>query len=99
MVSTGIRDLKNRLSWYIRRLTTEKRIVITDRGRAVAELRLPEETSDDPAEERYAALVAEGTIRPPRSKGDPLEDWPSVAELHLPPGTAQSLVDEDRADR
>jgi antitoxin (DNA-binding transcriptional repressor) of toxin-antitoxin stability system len=99
MVSAGIRDLKNRLSWYIRRLAAEKRIVITDRGHAVAELRLPETPTDDARAERYAALVANGTIRPAARRGDPLEDWPSAAELHLAPGTARSLIDEDRGDR
>ncbi|HSY83065.1 MAG TPA: hypothetical protein VK807_14955 [Gemmatimonadaceae bacterium] len=100
MISTGIRDLKNNLSRYIRRLKVEKRIVVTDRGAAVAELRLPEEDRDDdlPAD-HYAVLVASGVIRPAFYRGDPLADWPSAEELSLPAGTVVKLIDEDRGDR
>lgn len=97
MISAGIRDLKNNLSRYIRRLEVEKRIVVTDRGEAVAELRLPETPTTD--SQRYAELVAAGLIRPAIDTGDPLADWPSPEELSLPPGTATALIDEDRDDR
>lgn len=99
MVSTGIRDFKNNLSRYIRRLQVEKRIVVTDRGEVVAELRLPEANSADPHIQRYAELVAIGVIRPALDDGDPLADWPSAKQLSLPRGTASALIDEDRGDR
>jgi antitoxin (DNA-binding transcriptional repressor) of toxin-antitoxin stability system len=99
VISTGIRDLKNNLSRYIRRLKVEKRIVVTDRGAAVAELRLPEESREDPLTGHYAALVAAGVIRPATHRGDPLADWPSSEELSLPAGTVTQLIDEDRGDR
>jgi antitoxin (DNA-binding transcriptional repressor) of toxin-antitoxin stability system len=100
MISAGIRDLKNNLSRYISRLRSEKRIVVTDRGRAVAELRLPEEQSHgDLAAGRYAELIATGVIRPAQDNGDPLADWPAPNELELPPGTVTRLIDEDRGDR
>jgi len=99
MVSTGIRDLKNNLSRYIRRLKVERRIVVTDRGAVVAELRLPEESRGDRLASRYAELVAAGVICPAVDRGDPLADWPSSAELSLPTGTVAELIDEDRADR
>jgi antitoxin (DNA-binding transcriptional repressor) of toxin-antitoxin stability system len=98
MVSTGIRDLKNNLSQYIRRLKVEKRIVVTDRGEAVAELRLPEPEAADPQLRRYAELIAAGVIRPALD-GDPLADWPTAKQLSLPPGTASALINEDRGDR
>jgi antitoxin (DNA-binding transcriptional repressor) of toxin-antitoxin stability system len=99
MISTGIRDLKNNLSRYIRRLGVEKRIVVTDHGTVVAELRLPDPQSEDPRADRYAALVAAGVVHPATDAGDPLADWPSPNELSLPPGTVTALIDEDRADR
>ncbi len=99
MISTGIRDLKNNLSRYIRRLGVEKRIVVTDRGEAVAELRLPEAHRGDPRVQRYAELVAAGIVRPAIDTGDPLADWPSPEELSLPAGTVTALIDEDRDDR
>jgi antitoxin (DNA-binding transcriptional repressor) of toxin-antitoxin stability system len=99
MMSTGIRDLKNNLSRYIRRLAVEKRIMVTDRGEAVAELRLPERHRDDPRTHRYAELIAAGLVQPAIDNGDPLADWPSPSELSLPAGTVNALIDEDRADR
>jgi antitoxin (DNA-binding transcriptional repressor) of toxin-antitoxin stability system len=97
MISTGIRDLKNNLSRYIRRLAITKRIVVTDRGRVVAELRLPEESqSERPPRKRYDDLVAAGIVRPAREPGDPLADWPTAEELSLAPGTVAALIDEDR---
>jgi antitoxin (DNA-binding transcriptional repressor) of toxin-antitoxin stability system len=99
MIRAGIRDLKNNLSRYIKRLGVEKRIVVTDRGEAVAELRLPETKASDPHAQRYAQLVAAGVVRPAIDAGDPLADWPSAGELSLPAGTAKALIDEDRDDR
>jgi antitoxin (DNA-binding transcriptional repressor) of toxin-antitoxin stability system len=99
MISAGIRDLKNNLSRYIRRLSTAKRILITDRGRVVAELRLPEPEPPQargPIGPRYQALIDAGVIRPAIESGDPLKDWPTAAQLKLPPGTAQELIDADR---
>lgn len=101
MISAGIRDLKNNLSRYIRRLGVERRIAVTDRGRVVAELRLPESGSraGEQRGAQYAGLIAAGVIRPATEPGDPLADWPTPGELRLPPGTAAALLDEDRGSR
>jgi antitoxin (DNA-binding transcriptional repressor) of toxin-antitoxin stability system len=98
MRAAGIRDLKNNLSRYIRRLRPGEAIAVTDRGRVVAELRSPEGSAPEtsPRGERYAQLVAAGVIRPAVETGDPLVDWPAVSEVSLPIGTAASLIDEDR---
>ncbi len=96
MVATGIRNLKNNLSRYIRRVIRGERILVTDRGRVVAELRPPVEAAGprDPAS-RYQALIDHGVIRPAPETGDPLTGWP---KLKLPPGTAADLVDADRGE-
>lgn len=41
MASVGIRDLKNRLSEYLRRVRAGERLQVTDRGEVVAELTPP----------------------------------------------------------
>ena len=41
MISVGIRELKNRLSEYLRMVRRGEEISVTDRGEAVAELRQP----------------------------------------------------------
>jgi antitoxin (DNA-binding transcriptional repressor) of toxin-antitoxin stability system len=99
MRSAGIRELKNHLSEYLRRLRPGQVIAVTDRGRVVAELRAPATTDSaahSPLTGRYAALVEAGVIRRARESGDPLEAWPTPREVKLPAGSAATLLDEDR---
>ncbi len=91
MLAVGIRDLKNNLSRYLRRVRLGERVLVTDRGRVIAELRPPENA--DPPLSRYEQLKRDGLILPAKRKGDPLRDWP---DIRLPPGTAAALIDEDR---
>ena len=58
--SVGIRELKNRLSAFLRRVAKGERIVVTDRGRAVAVLSPPAET---PEVGHVATMVREGIAR------------------------------------
>jgi prevent-host-death family protein len=58
--SVGVRELKNRLSAFLRRVAKGERIVVTDRGRAVAVLSPPEET---PEARHVATMVREGIAR------------------------------------
>lgn len=94
MDSAGIRELKNHLSRYLRRVRAGEPIAVTEHGRVIAELRPPATSTHgvDP----YEALVARGALRPPLEQGDPLADWPD-GSLRLPAGTAAALIDEDRS--
>ncbi len=91
MISAGIRELKNNLSYYVRQVAAGQHVTVTDRGRVVAELAPPR--SESARASRYEELVASGVIRPAVERGDPLADFPS---LRLPRGTAAILIDEDR---
>src|SRR4051812_43765956 len=51
MKEVGIRELKNRLSEYIRQVREGEVIMVTDRGEVVAELRAPEAASE--LEQKY----------------------------------------------
>jgi len=96
MTSTGIRDLKNNLSRYIRRIEAGERIAVTDRGRTVAELGPPGDAlARHVYRSRYDELVATGGIRPALEAGDPVADWPVI---RLARGTAAALIDEDRGE-
>jgi prevent-host-death family protein len=95
MTTTGIRELKNHLSRYVRRIERGERIAVTAHGRVVAEIGPPAGTDRTSAGTRLDQLVAAGIVRPPRESGDPLEDWP---DLDLPAGTASRLIDGDRGE-
>jgi prevent-host-death family protein len=95
MTSTGIRELKDNLSHYVRRIEAGERIAITAHGRIVAELVPAGTTSGADRRSRFDELVSAGIIRPALEDGDPLEGWP---DIRLPRGTAAQLIDADRGD-
>lgn len=66
-VSVGSRELKNRLGKYLRLARSGTRIVVTDRGRPVAELRAFAPGGDG-VEERLRELVSSGLVSPPREE-------------------------------
>ncbi len=82
MVAVGIRELKNRLSEYLKRVKTGDRVVVTERGHPVAIISPP---LVSPADRRIEGMLRDGVARwgggkprgaprPPRIKG------PSVAQ-------------------
>jgi antitoxin (DNA-binding transcriptional repressor) of toxin-antitoxin stability system len=95
MISTGIRELKNNLSRYVRRIEGGERIAVTAHGRVVAELGPPSARAITRGPSPYEELIAAGVVRPPLEAGDPLENWP---DLRLPKGTVAKLIDADRGE-
>ena len=92
---TGIRQLKDNLSRYIRRIETGERISVTAHGRVVAELVPPGGRAGAPPGRPWDELIAAGILHPPAEVGDPFEDWP---DIRLPKGTAAELIDSDRGE-
>lgn len=89
MAAVGIRELKNRLSQYLRRVRAGERLVVTERGKPIAIILAPLVT---PADRRIDAMLREGVARweggkpqgarrPPRIKG---------------PSVAQAVIDDRR---
>jgi prevent-host-death family protein len=95
MTAVGIRELKDNLSHYVRRIEAGERIAVTAHGRVVAELVPPSKGTDARHGKRYDELVAAGVVRLPVESGDPLADWPTV---RLPAGIAAQLIAEDRGE-
>lgn len=96
MKAVGIRELKNKLSEYIRQVKAGEEIPVTDRGEVVAELRPPQGLQ---AEARYPGLLKmsrEGriTLGAPNSP----EAYPEPAGL-LTLEEILGLLDETRGDR
>jgi len=66
MGTVGVKDLKNKLSQYLRRVRRGEEVIVTDRGQPVAILHRIE-ASDRVAslEARLAGLAAEGVVAMP----------------------------------
>lgn len=94
-METGIRELKDNLSRYIRRIEAGQRISVTAHGRVVAELVPPGSNTRTSPASRWEELIAAGVLHPPVESGDPFEDWP---DIRLPRGTAAELIDSDRGE-
>ena len=96
MRAVGVRELKSRLSAYLRMVREGEEILVTDRGEVVAELRRPGRTA---SEMRYPALLLharEGRLR----FGEPNRPEPyTIQERIVPDGTATRLLDEERGGR
>lgn len=94
-METGIRELRDNLSRYLRRIAAGERISVTAHGRVVAELGPPGGRVRATHGSRWEELLAAGVLHPPVEAGDPFEDWP---DIRLPPGTAAELIDSDRGE-
>ena len=95
----GVKQLKARLSEYLREVRRGEVFLVTDRDRVVAELRPPRTTTAPPADELSAALdalVEQGEAQPPRLAKT---GWSWLATgIGLPPGTAAGILDSLRAE-
>jgi antitoxin (DNA-binding transcriptional repressor) of toxin-antitoxin stability system len=98
MKRIGIRELKDRLSEYLRQVRDGEVVEVTDRGTVVAELRAP--TVGGELERRYPGLVEmarKGSLRLPLEPNSP-GAYPLLAPV-APPGTAARLLAEERGER
>ena len=97
MKKAGLRDLKNRLSAYIRLVRRGHTVLVTDRGQVVAELRPPGVTASDLSDHSgLAGLAKKGLL----TLGAPNDArlYPAMPS-RLPAGRVQRLLDEERAER
>jgi antitoxin (DNA-binding transcriptional repressor) of toxin-antitoxin stability system len=96
----GVRELKARLSEYLRAVRAGEVFLVTDRDRVVAELRPPRSVAMAPADPLAAAMEAlleSGQLAGPRVAK---EGWTWRARgAGLEPGTAERLLDELRSER
>src|SRR5205085_797895 len=98
MRTVGLKVLKNKLSEYIRHAAAGETIVVTDRGRVVAEIVSPRQATD--RYENHPVLargVREGWITPARNPGGeppPPKPVPAITFERLMADLAR-----DRADR
>jgi antitoxin (DNA-binding transcriptional repressor) of toxin-antitoxin stability system len=96
MRAVGIRELKNKLSEYLRLVGAGEEILVTDHGRVVAEIRPPGRPPADALPPGVADLVRRGLARA-GAPNDP--GLYRVLPRLAPDGTAARLLDEDRGER
>ena len=94
MRSIGVRELKAHLSRILRLVQDGETVLITDRGRVVAELRRPDggTFAESRVERAMARLAANGELRIAERAAQPYRASP----LSAPAGTARDLLDADR---
>ncbi len=90
MATVGVRELKNRLSVFLRLVKQGERVTITERGRAVAVIVPPAEAQIDPDIE---ALLREGLARwgggKPQGSARPVK-------LRKGPPISQTVIEDRR---
>lgn len=96
MEAVGVRELKNRLGYYLRAIRQGRAFVVTDRGKPVARL-VPVGPSEERrwppgVEERMWELAAEGLLA---WTGEPAS-LPEPAGVNRGPGLLSDLVVEER---
>jgi prevent-host-death family protein len=97
MLKVGIRELKARLSEYLRKVRRGETLLVTDRGRIVAEIRSPAEAGG-----RTAGLAGLQVLIDRGIVSEGLPNDPSLyvrTGLRLPEGTGKRLLDEEREDK
>lgn len=98
MIAVGVREIKSRLSAYLRMVKGGEVVLITDHGEVIAELRRPGAGAEPTPYPRLNEMIRDGTVRMGRGDAPPdLYDLP--AGPRLPPGTAAALLDESRGER
>lgn len=95
MRTVGVRELKARLSQYLRDVQGGDVILVTDRGRVVAELRAPLDAvrRESERDQAWRRLATSHALR----VGEPHDPTVYiVSPLRVKPGTARALLDEER---
>src|SRR2546426_12152310 len=95
MKQVGLRELKNRLSEYVRLVRAGEHVQVTDRGQVVAELLPPAPPKGRDLAAGLAELERRGLLRPP-----PAEGRARYARLPPPPPTRapRRPLDEARGE-
>ena len=93
MQSVGVKELKNRLTHYLKMVRKGDQVIVTERGNPIAILHGLEKVElTASSEEKLAALAARGLVRLPR-KWDALPRIKAVKASGIP---ASRIIVEER---
>lgn len=91
--TAGIKELKNKLSAYLREVRSGSTILVSDHGEIIAEIRSPSpETMGERRSSAVDELARDGLVTLPSAGKEPLAPPP----VTLPRGTSQAILDADR---
>jgi len=98
MKTAGVREVKTHLSGYLREVAHGEVVLVTDRGRVVAELRPPGVVDREASatDFRYRQLIERGLVIPAAAPGS--VDWTSLPRVRLRGCTSQELIDAEREE-
>ena len=97
MHAVGLRELKAKLGEYVRRAKGGEVVLVTERGRVVAELRAPLSARDlPPGSEGLLPLVERGVLTLGGRNEASL--YPR-SRVRCRPGSAKSVLDAERGNR
>ena len=98
MKTVGVRELKNRLSEYLREVRRGESVLVTDRGEVVAEFSPPRHSAIDPrVPAALLALAKRGLVTLGSPGGNSLyEEMPRSRQRQR---SAAQLLDEERGPR
>jgi prevent-host-death family protein len=98
MKTVGVRELKNRLSEYIRQVRSGESVLVTDRGEVVAELTPPAHGSTDASVPPGLVALAKRGLVMLGARGHP-GLYPELLRTRKGKHTAAQLLDEERGLR
>ena len=94
--AVGIRELKNKLSEYLRLVRAGEALLVTDRGEVIAEVRPPGRSADDELPPALRELTRGGLVRTGGANRADL--YPRLGPC-APDGAAARLLDAERGER
>lgn len=98
MKTVGVRELKNRLSQYLRQVRIGEGVLVTDRGEVVAELVPPGQGATDPSVPPALLALARRGLVTLGAPGGP-ELYPALPRSRRRKRTAGELLDKERGGR
>jgi antitoxin (DNA-binding transcriptional repressor) of toxin-antitoxin stability system len=98
MKTVGVRELKNRLSEYLREVRAGESVLVTDRGEVVAEVSPPGQRLADPSVPMGLLLLVRRGLATPGAPGD-ASLYRALPRQRRGRRTAAQLLDEERGTR
>ena len=98
MKTVGVRELKNRLSEYLRRAKSGEGVLVTDRGQVVAELTPPGHGATDASVPAGLLALARRNLLAIGAPADQ-DMYPALRRARRRKRTAAELLQDERGDR